>query len=166
MNPAIKKKLPALFLFILLLSTWLVYSPGLQGGFLFDDYPNLEPLGSYGGVVDFETFKSFALNGISGPLGRPIALASFVLDDNTWPSEARWFKPTNVKIHLLVGLLLIWSVLLFMRLLRRDESTCVWIALMTGAIWMLHPYMVSTTLYVIQRMAQLSVLFMLSLIHI
>jgi tetratricopeptide (TPR) repeat protein len=160
MLPSFKKALPLVFLLFLLVATWLVYKPGLQGGFLFDDYPNLESLGSYGGVVDLETFKNFTLNGISGPLGRPISLASFVLDDNTWPSEARWFKPTNVKIHLLAGLLLVWATLLLMRLLNRDEYSAVWIALLTGAIWMLHPYMVSTTLYVIQRMAQLSTLFM------
>ena len=156
-----KKALPLFFFLVLLISTWLVYSPGLQGGFLFDDYPNLESLGSYGGVVDWETFKNFTLNGISGPLGRPISLASFVLDDNTWPSDASWFKPTNVKIHLLVGVLLIWVILLLMRLFKRDESSAIWLALLAGAMWMLHPYMVSTTLYVIQRMAQLSTLFML-----
>lgn len=158
----IKKNLPVVFLLLLLIAVWLIYKPGLQGGFLFDDYPNLEPLGSYGGVVDWETFKSFALNGISGPLGRPISLASFVLDDNTWPSDASLFKPTNVKIHLLAGVLLVWTVLLLMRSLKRDEDSSVWIALLTGAMWMLHPYMVSTTLYVIQRMAQLSTLFMLA----
>jgi len=92
------------------------YLPGLHGGFLFDDYPNLKDLGIYGGVTDWETFKSFVLNGFSGPTGRPIALASFLLDDNTWPSYAPWFKTTNLLIHELCGLLLCWSILLLLRL--------------------------------------------------
>jgi tetratricopeptide (TPR) repeat protein len=137
----------------------IVYTPGLKGGFLFDDYPNLEELGSYGGVVDLDTFKSFVFHGISSQLGRPLALATFLLDDNTWPSNAEWFKSTNLKIHLLTGLLLCWAALNLMRLFGRSESESVWVALLTSAIWLLHPYMVSTTLYVVQRMAQLAALF-------
>lgn len=158
----INKIFPSVFLLCLLAAVWFAYGPGLSGGFLFDDYPNLEPLGFYGGVVDWETFKSFTLSGISGPLGRPISLASFVIDDNTWPSQGAWFKSTNIKIHLLNGLLLIWVTILLLRVLKRDESRVVWIALISGAIWLLHPYMVSTTLYVIQRMALLSAFFMLA----
>lgn len=150
--------------FILILTlvlTVLVYSPGLDGGFLFDDYPNLQDLGAYGGVTDLETFKSFVFNGWSGPTGRPIAMASFLLDDNTWPSQGAWFKDTNLKIHLLVGLLICWSSLHLLRLHNRSESEAVWIALITTSIWLLHPYLVSTTLYVVQRMAQLAALFMM-----
>jgi len=137
------------------------YLPGLHGGFLFDDYPNLKDLGIYGGVTDWETFKSFVLNGFSGPTGRPIALASFLLDDNTWPSYAPWFKTTNLLIHELCGLLLCWSILLLLRLYGYCEQQCVWIAVLASMFWLLHPYFVSTTLYVVQRMAQLATMFSL-----
>lgn len=136
-----------------------VYLPGLQDGFLFDDDPNLQELATYGGVVDFETFKNFVFNGIASPLGRPLALVTFLLDDNNWPSNAESFKVTNLKIHLMTGLLLCWASLNLMRLLGRSEAEAVWVALLNCAIWMLHPYMLSTTLYVIQRMAQLAALF-------
>lgn len=150
-----------IFLSLILAVVVLVYYPGLKGGFIFDDYPNLEDLGLYGGVVDFETFKSFVLNGFSGPLGRPISMASFLLDDNTWPTNPEWFKATNLKIHLLSGLVLSWATLNLLRLykLGQNEASLIWIALLSGAIWMLHPYHVSTTLYVVQRMAQLAALF-------
>lgn len=151
---------PSIFLFSILVLAWFAYAPGLSGGFLFDDYPNLEGMGTYGGIVDWESFKSFVFTGFSGPLGRPISLASFVLDDNTWPSQGQWFKATNIKIHLINGLFLIWSMVLLLRVLKLGDESAIWIALIAGAIWMLHPYMVSTTLYVIQRMAQLSALFM------
>ncbi|HEY0891960.1 MAG TPA: hypothetical protein VGE32_02815 [Cellvibrio sp.] len=149
------------FFVIVLASTALVYFPGLKGGFIFDDYPNLEALGDFGAVDDIESFKRFVFGGFSGPLGRPLSLASFLLDDNTWPSNPEWFKETNVKIHLLTGILLCWATLNLLRLYRRNDSeqSIIWIAVIGSSIWMLHPYMVSTTLYVVQRMAQLAALF-------
>lgn len=154
---------PAVLLCLLIVLACRVYVPGLNGDFLFDDYPNLEPLGHLGGVVDWETFRAFVLGGFSGPTGRPLSLASFLLNDYTWPSLAYGFKQTNVLIHLLCGLLLCWAVLLLLRNLKAaSERQAQWIALLTCALWLLHPYMVSTTLYVIQRMAQLSTLFCLA----
>ena len=153
---------PVLFLLGIIVLVWEVYVPGLNGGFLFDDFVNLEPLGSFGGVKDFETAQAFVFNGIASSMGRPLSLATFLLDDNNWPSQASYFKPTNVKIHLINGLLVIWVSVLILRALGKKEIDAVWISLLAGAIWMLHPYMVSTTLYVIQRMAQLSAMFMLA----
>ncbi len=101
-----QRHLPALLLVLVLIVVACMYRPGLQGGFIFDDYPNLQELGTYGGVVDRETFNNFVFNGIASSLGRPLALATFLLDDNTWPSQGAWFKETNLKIHLLTGLLL------------------------------------------------------------
>jgi len=147
---------------IILVIVYFVYSPGMTGGFLFDDYPNLEAMGHLGGVTNWETFKAFVLSGWSGPSGRPVSLASFLLDDNTWPSSAPLFKQTNLLIHLLCGLLLCWVVLLLMRNMQTvSEQQAQWIAVLACSFWLLHPYMVSTTLYVVQRMAQLAALFSL-----
>lgn len=154
---------PFLFLGVLALGTCFVYWPGISGGFLFDDYPNMEAMGHLGGVTNWETFRAFVFSGWSGPTGRPISLASFLLNDNTWPSYAPWFKKTNLLIHLLCGLLLCWAALLLLRNLKTvTEKQAQWIAVLACAIWMLHPYMVSTTLYVVQRMAQLAALFSLA----
>lgn len=154
--------LPSIFLMLLTVIAGLVYIPGLSGGFLFDDYPNLEDIGNYGGVVDWETFRAFVFSGWSGPTGRPISLASFLLDDNTWPSHAPWFKQTNLLIHILCGLLLCWTTLLLLRNFKSvSERQAQWVAVLACALWLLHPYMVSTTLYVVQRMAQLATLFCL-----
>ena len=160
---AVRDAKPIGFLFFFLGLTALVYLPGLSGGFLFDDYPNLEPMGHYGGVIDFETLKSFILSGFSGPTGRPISLLSFLLDDNTWPSQAPLYKTTNLFIHLLCGLTLCWATLLLLRNLETvSEDQAQWIAVLACVLWVLHPYMVSTTLYVVQRMAQLATLFCLA----
>jgi len=155
--------LPSLLLLLISLLTVAVYWPGLAGGFLFDDYSNLDDMGNYGGVLDWESFRAFVFSGWSGPSGRPIALASFLLDDNTWPSHAPWFKQTNLLIHLLCGLLLCWATLLLVRNLNTvSEHQAQWIAVLACGLWLLHPYMVSTTLYVVQRMAQLATLFCLA----
>lgn len=157
------RKIPPFFLATTLLITTYIYWPGIQGGFLFDDYPNLDAMGFLNGVTDWETFRAFVFSGWSGPTGRPISLASFLLDDNTWPSHAPWFKKTNLHIHILCGLLLCWATLLLARNYKTiTEQQAQWIAMLTCALWMLHPYMVSTTLYVVQRMAQLATLFSLA----
>lgn len=152
---------PVVLLTAILGLAYLLYWPGLQGGFLFDDFPNLQDLGVYGGVVDWETLKAYLLNGWSGPTGRPISLVSFLIDDNGWPAPPAGFKRTNLLIHLLCGVLLTWVTLRYLRLLGWEESKAQWVALLSSGCWLLHPYLVSTTLYVVQRMAQLSFLFML-----
>lgn len=154
---------PATLLITIICAASAIYWPGIQGGFLFDDFPNLDAMGALGGVTNWETFHAFVFSGWSGPTGRPLALASFLLNDNTWPSHAPWFKQTNLYIHILCGLLLCWSTLLLARNFKTlSEQQAQWIAVLTCALWMLHPYMVSTTLYVVQRMAQLATLFSLA----
>lgn len=152
----------AIFLALIVAVTLIVYHPGLEGGFLFDDYPNLSPMGDYGDIDNWNGFKRFVISGFSGPTGRPLSLATFLINDNTWPSDAASFKYTNLLIHILVGLVLGWATLFLMRLWGMSERTAVWIALLNMAIWLLHPHMVSTTLYIVQRMAQLATLFMLT----
>lgn len=145
-----------------LVLTIFCYWPGISGGFLFDDIPNLRDLGAYGGVTDWETLKSFVLSGWSGPTGRPISLISFLLNDNNWPSEASRFKPTNLAIHLLCGLTITWASLLLLRFYGLAEDKAQWLAVFSATCWLLHPFLVSTTLYVIQRMSQLAALFVLA----
>lgn len=156
------KKFYFIPIFFLILVTCInIYWPGLKGDFLFDDYPNLQDLGTYGTIDNWEKFKTFINNGFSGPTGRPIALASFVIDANTWPTSAYPFKYTNLMIHLLNGVLLCWATLLLLKNYNYNEKKAIWISLIATAIWLLHPYMVSTTLYIVQRMAQLATLFTL-----
>ena len=141
--------------------TLYIYWPGLSGPFLFDDFANLDALGAYGGVVDWESLKLFVLGNNSGPTGRPISMLSFLLNDFTWPSTAHSFKYTNLMLHLLNGLLLytlIYKVLLGM---DTNETRALGIALLASGVWLLHPLNVSTVLYPVQRMTILATLFVL-----
>jgi tetratricopeptide (TPR) repeat protein len=159
-----KELLPAIALIGVLILTILVYWPGLQGGFLFDDEVNLRPLGFDGAVNSLETLRSFLVGGAAGPTHRPLSLISFLLDDNTWPTYAPLFKLTNLKIHLLVGVLLCWNTILLLRQVdsvKLTEANIYWVAVLAAGFWILHPYFLSTTLYVVQRMTQLATLFVL-----
>jgi tetratricopeptide (TPR) repeat protein len=131
---------------------------------MLDDFHNLEPLGYYGGIVDFESAQRFIFSNGSGPLGRPVAMASFLLNDSSWPTaNIVGFKLTNIAFHLCTGLVIF---LLISRLLQQEfnlvQRKAEIFALFVMAIWVLHPIHASTVLYIIQRMAILSALFSLA----
>ncbi|MHA3052319.1 tetratricopeptide repeat protein [Acinetobacter sp. ANC 4640] len=148
------------FLLVLCLS-FSIYLIGLKGNFLFDDYPNLQDLGAYGVIDSWDKVRAFVFNGFAGPTGRPISLASFLIDANIWPADPFSFKYTNLMIHLLNGILLYWAIILLLQYYKYEDHKVYWIALVSTSIWILHPYFVSTTLYIVQRMAQLTLLFSL-----
>lgn len=149
-----------IFLLILILCI-SIYWIGLNGNFLFDDYPNLQDLGTYGVIDSWDKARAFIFNGFAGPTGRPISLASFLIDANTWPVNPYSFKYTNLMIHLINGLLLCWAIFLLLQYYKYKDDQAIWMAVVAASIWMLHPYFVSTTLYIVQRMAQLATLFSL-----
>ena len=147
---------------MLLVAAWLIYRPGLDGAFLFDDWKNLEAISRFGDIHDFPGLLTYLLSGFSSATGRPVAMASFLLDSQTWPADPLLFKRTNVVLHL-VNATLLWEV--SFRLLRAagwrpDRARSV--ALIGAGIWLLHPLWVSTTLYVVQRMTMLATTFVLA----
>jgi protein O-mannosyl-transferase len=151
----------------LLAVVYLLYVPGLSGPFLFDDFPNLEPLGYFGGVSDSQSALRFIFGNSSGPTGRPLSMASFLLNDNSWPSVAFNFKQTNLLLHLACGLM---ALLVLNRLLADSDaritlSNSHWFCLIVIAIWVLHPINISTVLYVVQRMAILSAFFSMASLY-
>ncbi|WP_207780879.1 tetratricopeptide repeat protein [Cognatiluteimonas telluris] len=97
---ALRFRWPLLGLLGLLAIAWWVYLPGLSGGFLFDDFPNLDALGASGRVDDWATFWRYITSGSADPTGRPLALLSFLVDARDWPADPRPFLRTNVLLHL------------------------------------------------------------------
>lgn len=144
---------------IICIGAAVAYWPGLYGPFLLDDFTSIAQLGNLGSVNSWESFNAFVLGGTAGPTGRPLALLTFLIDGNTWPTEAFPFKRTNLVIHLLNGALLGVLTRQVLTLLDFERKTAAWLALVSAATWMLHPFLVSTTLYAVQRMAQLAMLF-------
>lgn len=159
----LKHYFPFFYFLLVLLVTIFVYLPGLKGGFIFDDFPNLSEISKYGDMHDWENAYKFVSNGNAGPTGRPISLLTYVPQADAWSAgDAFSFKVVNLVIHLCCGLLLYWVTGLILRAYGEvKEEKIAWIALLSAGFWILHPFMVSTTLYVIQRMAQLPLLFSL-----
>lgn len=151
----------SLLLMALLATTFAVYVPGLSGGFLFDDMVNLDALGRLGGIDSWKTLVDYLLGSHTGAGGRPIALVSFLLDGVDWPTSPEPFKYTNVLFHLLTMVGVIWLTLQLAAALGYDRRRQYAIALIAGAAWGLHPYLVSTVLYIVQRMAILAALFVI-----
>lgn len=139
---------------ILILST-IAYWPGLHGGFLFDDFSNLPSLGASGPIDTWPTFWRYITSGIADPTGRPLALSSFLLDARNWPADPYPFKRTNLILHLLNGALLYALLARLGNSLDIDANRSRIAALLGSAIWLLHPLLVSTTLYIVQREAML-----------
>lgn len=147
----------------LLLATWCAYRPGLAGGFVFDDFANLPALGKTGPVDDGPTLARYLTSGTADPLGRPVALGSFLIDARDWPADPRPFKVTNIVLHLINGLLLFLVLdVLGRRAINRTPPVRARLAAWIGAaLWLLHPFLVSTTLYIVQREAMLPAAFTL-----
>lgn len=153
--------LATLALWVTLGLAWLAYHPGLQGVFLFDDFANLPSLGATGPINNTAAFWRYVTSGSADPTGRPIALLSFLIDAQDWPATAYPFKVTSVLLHLLNGALLTWLLLLLGRALDRSERESAYAAVLGASLWLLHPLLVSTTLYVVQREAMLPATFTL-----
>lgn len=144
-----------LVLVVLLVLAWWAYAPGLQGGFLFDDFNNLNQIGDYGRVDNLRSLVFYLTSGSADPLGRPLSLLSFLIDARDWPADPGPFKRTNILLHLLNGALLAAVLLRAGRRLDIGEAQSRAAALLGAALWLLHPLLVSTTLYVVQREAML-----------
>ncbi len=151
--------LPAILVTVLLVLGWFVYQPALSGAFLLDDVPNLSGLET---VDDAQSARDFVLSGKAGPLGRPIALATFAAQAESWENGAEAFLRTNILIHLLNGLLLYLFVRQIAHALRMDRGSIEFVALITAAFWLLMPLLASSTLMVVQRMTTLSATFVLA----
>ncbi len=158
-----EKLLPSFLLLSGLIgSSLLVYWPGLSGGFLLDDFDNLESLNHYGGITNLTTALQFVFSNTSGALGRPVSMLSFLINDQYWPGDPWSFKYTNLMIHIINGLLILQLALRLLPSTSLPRHYHFWVAGLISALWLLHPLNLSTTLYVIQRMTQLMTLFTLA----
>lgn len=160
----IKTPIFSLWYLIAVIATVAIYSTGLSDFWLYDDEINLrDPWVAYGGDAPVEAIRSYTLGNWSGPLGRPVSMFTFALPALfTGEMNPTHIRVGNVFIHVLTGFFLyLFSRQVFMSLpgawlTRLRPET---IAVITAAVWLLHPLHVSTVLYSVQRMAQLSALF-------
>ena len=161
-----KSKTALLVLLPIIAGTLFVYAHGLDGPFLFDDSVHI----TQNRWVKIESLawpdlvRAWNSSFTAFPGNRPLAQLSFGVNHALSGLDPWAFKTTNLVIHILTGVV----VFLFSRLAYRaltgdhgDRSKGDFIAVATAAVWLLHPLHVSTVLYAVQRMAQLSSLSML-----
>lgn len=149
----------ALSAFCLLVA--FIYIPGMQSIFLLDDHVNLDKLSSINSFNDWNNILGFILNGVSSDLGRPLSLLSFAIQFEAWPYCPFCFKLANLAIHIANAFLIFFIT---KRIFDNDKYSKFQInalALFVASAWVAHPIQVSTVLYTIQRMAELSTFFTL-----
>lgn len=155
--------------FIALLACMVAYGVALSGPLFFDDIPNL--LANQLVQIDGEQFDDWrvaALSSESGLFYRPIAMLTFALNHVLAGSfSAISLKGTNLALHCLNAGLIYFLAQLLLRApavgaVHQKASPQRLIAMVAALIWLLHPIHVSTVLYAVQRMAQLSTLFTLA----
>ena len=145
-------------LLTLLLVAW-GYWPGIDGPSMLDDRSSVLVLEERD-IEDARSVADSVLGDNSGPFGRPVSLASFVLErwfqDEVTPANR---KAANIILHLVNGgLVYCFFVLL---LTEAGYGRAAPFALVGAALWFAAPLYVSTVLYIVQRMAMLAATFML-----
>jgi hypothetical protein len=148
----------------------LVYWPGLFGGYVFDDFPNIVDNNAI--HVTRSTLANWANAAWASPASefrRPLASLTFAAnwffsDGNPLPMKA-----TNLAIHLLNGVLLYFMLRELLNLWRTargedvmDEAAAQRLALVVSAAWLLLPLNLMAVLYVVQRMESLCQVFVLA----
>ena len=143
-----------------LLLTALVYWIGLHGPFVLDDSNNLTPIGEW--LNGDNTWQHALFGNGSGLFGRSLSMATLMLSAWLGGYAPFAFKLGNLLVHLLCGFVG-WQMLRCA--LERDPHLhrhADLAAALLAAVWLLHPLNVSTVLYCVQRMAQVSTLFTLA----
>jgi hypothetical protein len=166
--------------------TAAVYWPGLSGGFLFDDYPNIvDNHGVQPTRADLASLVNAALSSPASEFKRPLASLSFALNYlASGGLDPYGMKLTNLVIHLLNGVLVF---LLARMLLASVGATSVTtsadvshsaevavkatpvakecragiVAALIAGAWMLLPINLTGVLYVVQREESMANLFVL-----
>lgn len=147
----------------------LAYSVGLSGPLFFDDLPNVvaNELVAIDGTTA-EQWRTAILGSSAGRLSRGVAMFTFAVNHvATGEFSALSLKAVNLALHCVAAFLIYRVVVLVLRAPALDGWSAgprqrQTVALLAAGIWLLHPLHVSTVLYAVQRMAQLSTLFTLA----
>lgn len=149
--------------------TLAVYWPGLSGGWLFDDYPNIvDNHGVQPHRLSIPSLFRAALSSPSSEFKRPLSSLSFAANYLAGGLNPFGWKLTNVIIHLLNGVLVFLLAQMLLPLSRsllptsgkKQTRTDTLAALIAGG-WLLLPINLTGVLYVVQRMESLANLFVL-----
>lgn len=163
--------LPWLLLAIAVVVTAMVYWPGVSGGWVFDDYPNIVQNNAIHIQPGHQTLAAWVNAALSSPasfLHRPLASITFAINWMMGSGDPEPFKITNIIIHLVNGVLVFCMLRALLRLIalrwpdRIEVPAATRLALIVAAAWMLLPINLMAVLYVVQRMESLCQVFVLA----
>lgn len=147
----------------LFVAIFLIYWPGLYGDFIFDDFINIvnNANSHLTTLSPTDIFKAF-FSGVSSSISRPLTMLSFGLNHYFTGLNPFAYKLTNLFVHVITS----FGIYLLSRQLLEigpnanpaDKRSNQLLACFITACWALHPLNVSSVLYVVQRMNQLSAL--------
>lgn len=145
--------------------TLLALYPGLQGGFYFDDAPNIvENNAVHLSSLSLNSLKASLSGPSAGPLGRPVSVLSFGLTHAMFGLDAFAFKAINLAIHLINGLLVGWLAAILLQCLRGIHCSAeskAWLPYWIAAAWLVHPIHFAAIMMAVQRMTLLATMFTL-----
>jgi hypothetical protein len=187
-NERTRPWLPWLLLTLTAMATVAVYAPGMAGGWVFDDYPNIVDNPAIHITREQSTLAAWVNSALSSPssfLRRPLASLTFSLNWYAGNGNPLPFKITNIVIHLINGALVFCMLRALLQLLGLrqseflptttaslskeegdgiafDHAAATRLALIVSAAWMLLPINLMAVLYVVQRMESLCQIFILA----
>ena len=139
-----------------------LFLPGLDGGFIFDDRPNIqENEALHVAQPTTENLLVAAYSYQPGHGTRALSMLSFALD--YWRGgglDPRVFKSTNLAIHAVTAFALALFFRQLLLLAQWPPRRAAPAAIALAGLWAILPLQVSAVLYVVQRMQTLGTLFL------
>ena len=158
----LKKSPRSIHITLLFFAVFLVYVPGLNGQFQFDDYPNIvNNTRLHIQTLSLKDLSTAALSSDSGRLKRPVSMLSFALNHYFFTLNPFAYKLTNVVIHLFNTISIYFLSILLLKIHFRARNSYS-IAFVIAIAWGCHPINLTSVLYVVQRMTSLSAFFTIS----
>lgn len=141
-----------------LVLTVTIYVPGLSGGWLFDDFPNIvDNPGVHAERWTIPALFNAALSSPASDFKRPLAALSFAINYLVSGSDPSAMKLTNLVIHLLNGVAAFLVVReLLWALHPKDPARAARLAALVATGWLLLPINLTSVLYVVQRMESMA----------
>jgi hypothetical protein len=134
-----------------------IFTAGIGAGYLFDDASSVLPVLTLRGSP--ELFWEVVFNDRSGPLGRPVSIFSFAIEQLWFPAGPSFSQAISVGVHALNALMVFYLGSLVFSVLNFPRSTLL--ALFLALLWACAPQKVSSVLYITQRMTLLATSFVL-----
>lgn len=147
---------------LLALLAALPFLPGLPGEFIFDDDANITTNQSlHLAELNLDNLIKTALT--PQPSGNTRTLPSLTFAIDYWRAggpEPGTFKATNILIHTLTAFALAWLMRSLLLTAGVGKNRAQWSAMGLALAWAVHPLLVSSVLYAVQRLQTMGTLFL------